>query len=266
MIVRLSIAAAIATLCHGGAAVAQSPAPGPTFEVASVKPNNSGASNSLSNVRPGGRYTATNVALRLLIREAYNLRDAQLIDAPPWTMAEHFDIAAKAAGETEYKEILLMLQSLLAERFRLTVHKDTRELPIYALVVARSDGKLGPQLVQAPFDCTDPANKQAAEKVAAQCGTSVNTSSVSAKLQGNFIPLSQLATVLSGFAGRIVLDRTGLADAFNVTLAWTPNQTADTSGASLFTAVQEQLGLKLEPSRGPVDVIVVDRVERPTPD
>ena len=253
----------------------------PSFEVASVKPNNSGASNSSTQTRPGGRFTAANVPLRILLREAYRLQDFQLVDAPDWTRTERFDIAAKADGDPEYAEMRLMIQTLLADRFRLVVHNETRELPIYALVVARTDGKLGPQLFKSEIDCTDPArNKQPAPSAAPvasspgvsqmrevePCGTNVNTSNNSATLRAGSVPMSSLAATLSTFANRVVVDRTGLAGGFDVILTWTPNQTADTSGASLFTALQEQLGLRLESARGPVEVVVVDRVERPTPD
>jgi uncharacterized protein (TIGR03435 family) len=253
----------------------------PSFEVASVKPNNSGASNSSTQTRPGGRFTAANVPLRILLREAYRLQDFQLIDAPDWTRTERYDIAAKADGDPEYAEMRLMIQTLLADRFSLVVHNETRELPIYALVVARPDGKLGPQLFKSEVDCTDSArSKQPAPSAAPAasspgvsqmrevepCGTNANTSNNSATLRAGSVPMSSLAATLSTFANRVVVDRTGLAGGFDVILTWTPNQTSETSGASLFTALQEQLGLRLESTRGPVEVVVVDRVERPTPD
>jgi uncharacterized protein (TIGR03435 family) len=266
--------AAVLTLGIGGAPalLAQVDATKPSFEIASVKPNNSGATNSSTQTHPGGRFTATNVPVRILLREAYRLQDFQLIDAPDWTRTERFDIAAKADGHPEYAEMRMMLQGLLAERFRVIVHKEMRELPIYALVVARSDGKLGPQLFKSEIDCTDATGKKQPPSAISQardvepCGTNANTSNNSATLRGGSIGMPSLAATLSTFANRVVVDRTGLAGGFDLILTWTPNQTSDTSGASLFTALQEQLGLRLESARGPVEVVVVDRVERPTPD
>lgn len=250
-----------AVLCVCAAALVLSPVFAQSFEVASVKPNTSGASSSNTNTRPGGRFNATNVELRLLIREAYRLQDFQLIDAPDWTRAEHFDITATAGREAQSDEMRLMLQALLADRFSLVVHKETRELPIYALQLARTDGKLGSQLTKAEIDCT-----KETPQLAIPCGTNTNSSNNSATMRAGSVPMSSLAPTLSMWVNRFVIDRTGLTGGYNLTLTWTPNQTADTSGASIFTALQEQLGLKLESTRGPVEVIVVDRVERPTPD
>jgi uncharacterized protein (TIGR03435 family) len=181
---------------------------------------------------------------------------------------------------------MLMLQSLLAERFKLATHKDTRELPIYSLEVARSDGRLGPQLRPATVDCEamiaaararggpPPAPPAPGERPI--CGIRINPG----RLSGGGFPLSQFAATLSQFVQRIVVDRTGLSGNFDVDLTWTPDQLpqggpppgapplppADPNGPSIYTAVQEQLGLKLESAKGPVDVLVIDRAESPTPD
>ena len=133
-------------------------------------------------------------------------------------------------------------------------------MPVYALILARADRKLGPSLVKPVTDCGEgPAGLR-------RCGLTQNWTSKGATFKGGSIPMTRLATALGTPLGRIILDRTGLAGTFDVDLAWTPNQSADTSGPSLFTALQEQLGLKLESTRGPVEVLVIDRVEQPTPD
>ena len=143
---------------------AQSPqTPAPAFEVASIKPNNSGDGRVMMQQQPGGRFTATNIPLRLLIRNAYQLQDFQIVGAPSWINSERYDIVAKAEDGTPPEtpsldrtgpnRIQLMIRSLLAERFQLVAHDETRELPIYALVVARSDGKLGPDLKKSEVDC-----------------------------------------------------------------------------------------------------------------
>jgi uncharacterized protein (TIGR03435 family) len=264
---------------------------GPTFEVASVKPNKSGEPFVRIGNQPGGRFTATNVPLRLLIRNAYQIQDFQLIGAPDWVSSDRFDIVAKAEGEVPPAApggppgpIQFMLRALLAERFNLKMHSERRELPIYALILARSDGKLGAQLRPAAVDCAalqagrrggpPLAPPQPGERL--PCGIRVGPG----QLTGGSMPISQLATLLAPFVQRVVVDRTGLTGNFDFDLTWTPDQIpqgpppagapllppVDPNGPSILTAVQEQLGLKLDSTKGPVDVLVVDRVEQPTPD
>jgi len=279
---------------------AQSPqarAGGPTFEVASVKPNNSGDGRVFVQNQLG-RFTATNVTLRLLIRNAYQLQDFQISGAPSWLGSDHFDIVAKMGGNAQDPAVAeqsqgptplqLMLRSLLVERFRLAVHSETKELPIYALVVARGDGRLGPELRRSETDCAAlmaaargrgglPPPPQPGERMA--CGIRIGMGNIA--IGG--ATLAQLANGLSMFTGRTVVDRTGLTGTFDVNLTWTPEQlpprapgTAidqpirvngvdiDPNGPSIFTALHEQLGLKLDSQRGPVDILVIDHAERPT--
>ena len=274
---------------------AQSPqasAAAPAFEVASIKPNNSGDGRVMMQQQPGGRFTATNVPLRLLIRNAYQLQDFQIVGAPSWINSERYDIVAKAEDGTPPEtpsldrtgpnRLQLMMRSLLAERFQLAVHHETRELPIYALVVARSDGKLGPELRKSDVDCNavfaagrgrgmppPPGPPQPGERP--QCGLRIGMGNLA--MGGT--PLSQFANSLAMFVGRTVQDKTGLTGNYDVLLTWTPDQMpqrppgapepppADPNGPSIFTALQEQLGLKLDSQKGPVSVLVIDRVERP---
>jgi len=277
--------------------LAQDPATdaAPRFEVASVKPNTSGDGRVMIGMQPGGRYTATNVPLRLLIRNAYQLQDFQLVEAPGWIGSERFDIVAKAAGDPAPSPpgtpgpLQLMVRALLEERFNLVVHHETREMPIYALVMARDDRAAGPNLRPAAVDCQarfaeargrrgggPPSFPAPGEPMA--CGMRIGPG----RMEGGGFPLSQLATTLSPFVERIVIDRTDLPGEFDLTLIWTPDRgqlppgppppgapafpPVDPDGPSIFTALQEQLGLKLEADRGPVEVLVIDQVERPTPD
>ena len=250
------------------------------FEVASVKPNKTGDPNSGLGLRPGGRIVATNVALRLLIRNLYNVQADQIVGAPDWIESERFDIEAKADREyppqadAPAPELLAMMRNLLADRFKLAVHRESREMPVYALVTARADKSLGPQIRRVDVDCA----AEAARALAARRGGAPPPSAKPDAMPpcgmrmrpGNVIArgttLQQLTRNLSQFVGRAVVDRSGLDGAFDIDLQWSPEQTADASGPSIFTAVQEQLGLKLESQRLPVDVLVVDRVERPAPD
>jgi bla regulator protein blaR1 len=292
-------AGALAATTMSGAAIesrvrAQLPqTPAPAFEVASVKLNNSGDGRVMLSQQPGGRFTATNVPLRLLIRNAYQLQDFQIVGAPSWINSERYDIVAKAEDGTPPEtpsldrtgpsRIQLMMRSLLAERFQLVAHDETRELPIYALVVARSDGKLGPDLKKSEVDCNalfaagrgrgmpppPPAGPPQGERP--QCGVRIGPGN----LAMGGAPMPQIANSLAMFVGRTVQDKTGLTGNYDATLTWTPDQMpqrppgapepppADPNGPSIFTALQEQLGLKLDSQKGPVHVLVIDRVERP---
>jgi uncharacterized protein (TIGR03435 family) len=270
----------------------------PAFEVASVKPNKTGDGRIMIMGQPDGGIVATNFPVAALIRLAYQLQDFQLIGAPDWIANDRFDIVAKPTvdrpatppagppGETTR----LMVQSLLAERFKLTAHPDTRALPIYALVMARADGKPGPGLRPSTIDCEamrgagrgpgggagrGPGGPPAFGERPA-CGTMMGPGT----LMSGGVPLSQLIGPLSQAAHRVVVDRTGLKGNFDIDLKWTPDQmplgppppgapplpAIDPNGPSIFTALQEQLGLKLESQTGPVEVLVIDRVEPPTPD
>ena len=253
------------------AQVIKSDGPKPQFEVATVKPNKSGESGSSLGPRPGGRLNGTNQTARNLIRNAFNLQPYQMIGGPDWMDSDRFDIVAKAAdtdldekgmlpGSQQY---MLRLQSLLEDRFKMVTHWETRELPVYALVVA-TEGRLGPALKLHTGDCdrariggTPPTSK---------CGTRTNITATGGQVSGVGISMLTFARNLAGATGRNVIDKTGLAGGYDFELTFIPDQTADTTGPSLFTAIQEQLGLKLDAQRAPVDVLVIDKLERPTPD
>jgi uncharacterized protein (TIGR03435 family) len=247
------------------------------FEVASVKPakpdNPPGQGVSRA---PGGRFNAVNTPLRFLILYAYQIQGYQLIGAPDWIAKERFDIVAKMEGDPPSivtagpDPMRLATRTLLADRFGLAVRRETRELDIYALTVAKSAAQLGRALTPSPEDCSAMAARARAAAPAPSadgtppfiCGQSLGPGRI--RFAG--YPLSLFATGLSQIVGRTVVDRTGLAGnwAFELTYASEPSPDAD--APSLFTAVQEQLGLKLEATTGPVDLLVVDRVQRPTPD
>ncbi len=274
---------AAAVLTAFTAAQSTSPAKPPAFEVASVKPNTSGDGRVLIAPQPGGRLNLVNVPLRFMIRYAYRVQDFQVVGGPDWISTTRFDVVAKAeGGNPSQEELQLMLRSLLADRFKLLVRPDMREMPTYSLVPARADGKAGAQLRKSDANCSGPASAPTAPPAPGQlppCGFNLGFGNL--KARGSTMPV--LASALSTFAGRIVVDRTGLAGAYDVDLNWTPDQiprpagggdqpvqvngaTVDPNGPSLFTALQEQLGLKLESTKGPVDVLVVERAEKPAED
>ena len=272
----------------------------PSFEVASVKENVSGDSRARAQTLPGGRYVATNVLLKGEIAVAFlgaqPLALSRVLGGPEWIGSTRYDIIAKASTEFQSSpdgpptDLLLMMRSLLQDRFKLRAHLETRELPIYELVVARADGTLGPELRQSAVDCDaliaavrggaplPPREPNEPPPCGAMRGP--------ARVLAGGIPMPQFATMVTNILavgsgpaaeGRLVIDKTGLAGRFAFTLTWTPEQmpTAppppgvppiDPNGPSFFTALQEQLGLKLVSAKGPVDVVVIDSVERPTPD
>jgi len=226
--------------------------------VASVKPNNAVDARGLSEYSPGGRFTATAITVDSLIRSAYRIQGYQLVGAPGWFATKRYGVSAKA-DESPAPTQQTLLRALLKDQFKLVVHDETREMPVFALVLARSDERLGPKLVKSDFDCEA---YRAAPHPAPEAGGAVlcGARSNSGSFSGKAVPISQLAISLGFFAGRVVIDKTGLAGGYDVELSWAPD---DSDGPALFTALHEQLGLRLVPERGPVNVLVVDGAAEP---
>ena len=280
----MRLAAIVLTVgaCAGVAAQAPVPAGQRSFEVASVKPRDPANPRSMMVADPSGRFTAMNIPVVMLIRTAYGLQNDQVIGGPDWMRSEGFNITAKAPDGTPVTAMGPLLESLLAERFQLTFHREKRELPAFALVTARSDGSLGPRMKPNPcvWDFTKPPGPPVPGQP--QCG---NISEGFGRMTLNAMPVPVFLQYLAPKVNRVIVDRSGLTGNFDIELQWTPDQLPprppgapadqpirvngvdiDPNGPSLFTAIQEQLGLKLDATRAPVDVLVVDRLERPTPD
>jgi uncharacterized protein (TIGR03435 family) len=269
---------------------AQSPA-APTFDVASIKP----VKPEVPLQRPfgcgfgaGGRFRAFGT-VQWLIACAYRIPAAragqEILQAPKWLDSDLFDIEATSPPDGiphSSDEGLPMIRTLLAERFKLVVHRETRELPMYALVIVRRDGRLGPRLHRTADDCAAwiANGRQGAPPPGIDdlpCGRNMVTAYA---YRSAAMPLSQLANLLSPRVERPVKDQTGLTGTFALDLQWRPEQaqpggSPDSLGVSgsgrlddlptsIFTALQEQLGLKLQPTKGRMDVLVIDHVERPT--
>jgi bla regulator protein blaR1 len=265
-----------------GSVSAQTGAPagnGTTFEVASVKPHDPADSRSLMIAEPNGRFTARNIPLRMLIRTAYSVQDEQVVGGPEWLDQATFDIVATSAGGVPLTALAAELQSLLADRFKLRIHRDTRELPVYLFVPARNDGSLGPQLKR--HVCDQQVTTRAVDGNQLPWSPCANISNGQGRLTVKGATIVATLQYLTPLVHRVVIDRTNLTGAFDLELRWAPDAApaagvasagqpavapADASTPSLFTAIQEQLGLKLEPGRAPVDVIVIDSVERPAAD
>ena len=257
-----------AVLAFGAwSAFGQSQPAKPQFDVASIRPADPSQRGFRIQLAPGGRYSATGVTVKFLIQEAYGVRDFQISGAPGWVGSDRFEINAKADAETAAalgkdasdSDALIgtMIQGLLEDRFHLKINRETKEMPVYALVLAKGGSKLkentdgeGPQMMRSR-----------------------------AKITLKKVDVSTMAVQLSQILGRTVVDKTGLMGNYDVTLEWTPEEAqpqgsreggtetappVDPNGPTIFTAVQEQLGLKLESTKGPVEILVIDRVEKPT--
>jgi uncharacterized protein (TIGR03435 family) len=230
-----------AAILAAGTAWAQSPDEA-VFEVASVKvspPGNSG----LTSISPYGttRFTASNVTLELLIELAFGVSDSQILSAPGWLSSQRYDLSVVAKGDTRltYERLQAPLRALLAERFQLATHRGSKDTQGYALVAAKSGTKL-----------------EAAKSPASQ----PNILPKGLKAPG--IPMAVLAGLLSRVTGRPVVDKTGLSGLYKIDLDYAPADGSDSSLPSVFTALQERLGLILEPEKVPVETLIIDRVER----
>jgi uncharacterized protein (TIGR03435 family) len=221
------------------------------FDVASIRLNTSGDQSSGTHDLPGGRVTITNLPLRNMIRTAYGANDLEVVGGPDWVDGDRWDVLAAAApgspADAPWRE---MLKTLLQERFKLRAHFERRERPIYRLVLARADRRLGPAI--RPTGCR-------ADDL--DCGkTSANTNGIrSGTMMGVARTLAEVGTALSRYAERRVFDATGLEGRFDFELRWDAD-------LSIFTALSEQLGLKLEPATGSLDVLFIDGVEKPAPE
>lgn len=254
----------------------------PAYEVASIKPSKSGTDFTMLRTTAVG-FVASNIALKALIQQAYGVEDNQISGAPSWLGSARFDIEAKvSSSDTDALRDLnadqrrLMLQPLLAERFQLKVHTEVRELPVLAMVVAKG----GAKLKEAKPGDTYPNGIKGFD---GQGGAGLMHMRPG-QVTGQGLPMSSLAQLLSQQLGSTVQDKTGLTGKYDFTLQWTPDRNGspmfgapepgqqgpgaeaspDSSGPSIFTAMQEQLGLKLESQKGPVEVLVIDHVETPS--
>ncbi len=238
------------------------------FEVASVKPS---TEKTMSvRVMPGARLVAT-APLKLLIMKAYGLQYARVIGGPAWINDDWFEIQAKAGQDASPAQVMTMLQSLLEERFRMKVHRENREVPVYDLVVDKGGPKLVPtKISECPPPDTLTRSAQPDAAAAALCGQMrIVPSASGVRMEGDRVPIAELVRVLAvGLPDRPALDRTNLTGLFDIRLHFIEERPgapdADLSGPTMFMAVQEQLGLKLEPSKGAVEFLIIDHVEHPT--
>jgi len=278
----LALLTAFVLVAFASAAPAQTQAPAastaslpassqsPSLDVISVKPNKTslGAHGLITTEFTVDGFRGTNVPVHVLLLQAYGLHEGESFGEPAWANSEVFDIEAKVAGpdvaaftKLDDNQRQAMLRQILAERFRLAVHRESRELPVYALSVAKG----GPKLKESVIDPAVPAS--------ARRGGGVQMSMGMIAAHECTIPF--FLNMLSRQLGRTIIDRTSLTSNYDFTLRWNPDNGVTTSsndraGAqldslpSIFTALQEQLGLKLESTKAPAEVLVVDHLEHPT--
>ena len=213
----------------------------PRFEVASIKPSSSPLDGTTVYNPTPERFAADSITTRTLIAFAWDVRVFQVSGGPGWLDSERYDVVAKPEGDAAVERIRRMVRTLLAERFQLQVHQAAREMPIFTLEIAKGGSKIR----------------------AASPGDGPDIRGPHGHLMAKRITAEMLARILANELSRPVVNRTGIEGAFDADLQWTPEQDTD-AGPSIFTAIEEQLGLKLESKRAPVDVLVVDRVERPS--
>ena len=274
------VLAAVVVVLVASRAQAQVPAAElPAFDVISIRPRTADTPRGPIPNAPD-RFVRPNVSVAQLIEFAYEIRDFQIINGPGWLRSDRFEVSAKAESAVTQGQMRLMVQRLLADRFGLRVHRDTREMDTYALVTARRDGRLGEKMRPSERDCgpiIDAGNPRPREGDALPpCAWFVALMNGFARLRLTGIRVTRFAAVLEPMATRKIVDRTALEGTFDIELDFLPdpgllglpipNSTAlqQSDIPPLATAVQDQLGLKLESERAPVDVILIDEVQAPT--
>jgi len=255
-----SIAIASLLACSSLAAYGQQGTALPAFEVASVKQNKSGdRGGSMEFSKGGERFTAINMPFGALVLIAYNITVRQLSD-PPEFVSEKYDVIAKAEHSVRSDEMLRMLQALLADRFKLVIRRETREVPVYALTLARGGPKLQP--------AASPDSHASVPRTPAHAsGNEVRSGHVAFQAE-SMSDFAWALTRMAGIGDRIVVDQTGLRDRYDFELKFGRDrlgpENVPSQDPSIFSALQEQLGLKLESKKAPVEFLIIDHVERPT--
>jgi bla regulator protein blaR1 len=250
------------------------------FEAASIKAGSSSDQRlfyNMSDIQSGGQFTVSNITVKRLIEDAYRIKDFQISGGPGWIRSDLFDIAAKPDGPVSYEQFPQMLQSLLAERFQLAIKSATREMPVYVLVAAKNGPKFNvahesdPNFIDLSGRPTPPGGGRPRITIIRR-----------GRLTAQGLNMAAFADNLANVLGRTVLDKTGLSRMYDIKIEWRPDENqiamfgamgvpegfgappSDWDGPTLFTALEEQLGLKLESQKGPVEIFTIEHVERPS--
>lgn len=262
------------------ATLLQRPQPhAPSFEVASIKLSSSKETGRISQ-KPGGLFDVTNMPLVNLVMFALRVKDFQIVDVPDWVRKERYDISARASIQepdksSDYKsfEYPRRLLSLLQDRFAFTTHVEMREMPVYKLTLVKDRSAIGARLKPSNVDCSLPG-----ERIVTPVGSGVARPRCGVRtgpgmLAASAVPLAELIATLQTVTHQLVIDSTGLLGRFDIDLEWADDNglsvdqppTPLSSGPSLFTAIQEQLGLKLVASKAQAEIVVIDQIQRPSP-
>jgi uncharacterized protein (TIGR03435 family) len=254
----------------------------PAFDVASIRPAEpvGGRAPLSSSVRPTGNgLTIENMTLKRMTLLAYQVKQFQLSGGPSWFDSARFDIRARSENTAGWADLLLMLQSLLADRFHLVIRRESREVPIYVMVLARKDGKLGPNLIPSKEEGCPPREERAETATPGRRVFGCGPGSLGlTRIHQVGVRIEDVASYLSGPLGRTVIDKTGLTGIYDIALDWPPDDPRSASpfappgpglapedtAPRLLDALKEQLGLKLESQKGPVEIFVIDRAEKPS--
>jgi uncharacterized protein (TIGR03435 family) len=278
------VAALLGAVGHGQSPTASKP-DRPVFEIASIKlapPELAMQGIVIPHLEPGGRYAATNAPFMMFLDAAFgsSYRRDQIVGTPEWFVTTRFDLVAKAGNAAAADmavfraEAPAMMRALLEDRFNLRSHTELRRSPVYALVKSKADGSLGAQLRRASRTCPLPGApvEMPADPATEGCRFRLP---VPGAIEGSGQQMQAIAALLTRLIDRPVLDRTGVSGTFDLTLQWDPSTTpgpgtiaaqGPTGLPSFFTAIQDQLGLKLEPTMAEVEFLVIDHVDLPTPD
>ena len=261
-----------------------------TFDVVSIKPHKSIGGSIVLNPEPTGRFVATNETVKALLRFAFfvfgPMDDAQLTGGPDWITSDRYDVEAQAGGPLSYDDSSLAVRAMLEDRFQLRVHREKRELPVYILTIGKDGSKMKSVDAPAPFNpalappIPPPGRRGAGSSFTPPPGMIFRGLN---NVIGSAIQTEQLASVLSSLVGRLVIDKTNLTGYFDIKMEFAspeaPGNRAlgntarpagqqavavEPEGPSIFTALQEQLGLRLESAKAPVEVIVIDSIQRPS--
>jgi uncharacterized protein (TIGR03435 family) len=264
----------------------QAPTSGkPQFEVASVKVHPPPIT-LIGIQNRGGRFSVTAFTVKMLVGRGYAVPELRIVGAPEWAETERYDVEAKAPEDAAAQPVQPMIQALLAERFQLKAHKETRDLPVYELTVPRNGSKMklsGDQTPPAPLAPPPggpggpPPPFAPGQRPRGTVGSSIGDGRF--VIEASAVPISTLVNALQQRVDRPIIDKTGLTGLFDIRLEWAPGAEAPplpftrnpdapppppVDGPSVFTAIQEQLGLRLESAKGPTEVVVIDSVQKPT--
>ena len=245
----------------------------PEFEVVSIKKNNGSQPGGGMRTSPDGTLMMTNQPIRSILTTAAPVPVRDVIGYPDWVITERYDVIAKPPAGATPEQRAAMWQAAFAERMKLRAHVEEREQDTYALVVARSDGRLGPELMRSTLDCAPraagappppPPDVTSPDAYRTRCGAMFSGSTIVA----GSLAMDSFVRTLGSMVGRLVNNRTGLEGGYSFTLRYAPRDAPPSADPAdppdIFTALQEQLGLKLQPEKSKVPVFVIDHIERPT--